>query len=205
MLIIGVTGGVGSGKSTILDEIKKLYNCRIIKTDEIANDIKKPGELCYNKLVFLLGESILLPDKEIDKNKMAELIFKNKHLLDEVNEILHPEVEKYIDRVIFEEKKNKNIDILFIEAALLIEVGYKDKFLDELWYVYSDEPSRKNRLKESRNYSDDKINEILSSQQTDEGFRYHSDFVIDNSKTVDYAVSQIKDRLKKISFMEKNI
>ena len=205
MLIIGVTGGVGSGKSTILDEIKKLYNCRIIKTDEIANDIKKPGELCYNKLVFLLGESILLPDKEIDKNKMAKLIFKNKSLLDEVNEILHPEVEKYIDRVIFEEKKNKNIDILFIEAALLIEVGYKDKFLDELWYVYADEPSRKNRLKESRNYSDDKINEILSSQQTDEGFRYHSDFVIDNSKTVDYAVSQIKDRLKKISFMEKNI
>lgn len=205
MLIIGVTGGVGSGKSTILDEIKKIYNCRIIKTDEIANDIKKLGELCYNKLVFLLGESILLPDKEIDKNKMAELIFKNKNLLDEVNEILHPEVEKYIDRVIFEEKKNKNIDILFIEAALLIEVGYKDKFLDELWYVYADEPSRKNRLKESRDYSDDKINEILSSQQTDEGFRYHSDFVIDNSKTVDYAVSQIKDRLKKISFMEKNI
>lgn len=205
MLIIGVTGGVGSGKSTILDEIKKLYNCRIIKTDEIANDIKKPGELCYNKLVFLLGESILLPDKEIDKNKMAKLIFKNKNLLDEVNEILHPEVEKYIDRVIFEEKKNKNIDILFIEAALLIEVGYKDKFLDELWYVYADEPSRKNRLKESRDYSDDKINEILSSQQTDEGFRHHSDFVIDNSKTVDYAVSQIKDRLKKISFMEKNI
>ncbi len=205
MLIIGVTGGVGSGKSTILDEIKKIYNCRIIKTDEIANDIKKPDELCYNKLVFLLGESILLPNKEIDKNKMAKLIFKNKNLLDEVNEILHPEVEKYIDRVIFEEKKNKNIDILFIEAALLIEVGYKDKFLDELWYVYADEPSRKNRLKESRDYSDDKINEILSSQQTDEGFRYHSDFVIDNSKTVDYAVSQIKDRLKKSSFMEKNI
>ena len=79
-----------------------------------------------------------------------------------------------------EEKERKKLDYLFIEAALLIENGY-DKIVDELWYIYADVEVRRQRLKASRGYSDEKIDDILKGQLSDEEFRKYADFVIDNS------------------------
>ena len=76
------------------------------------------------------------------------------------------------------------MDYLFIEAALLIENGY-DKIVDEMWYVYADEEVRRQRLKTTRGYSDSKIDDILKGQLSDEEFRQHADFVIDNSGDVE--------------------
>ena len=194
MKVIGITGGVGSGKSLILKYIKEHYNCEIIMADDLAKDLCKKGELCYKPLVKLLGKDVLGADGEIDKSVMAQKIFSDDNLRTGVNNIIHPGVKKFILKRIAYLRRKKTGDFLFIEAALLIEDGYKD-IVDELWYIYTDEAVRRNRLKESRGYSDEKIDNIMASQLSEEEFRLNSDFEIDNSGDSEVSFSKIRERL----------
>ena len=192
--IIGITGGVGAGKSAVLSYIEENYNARVIYSDNVANDIKKKGYPAYDELLSLLGDGILDDAGEIDKKKMAAAIFGNEKLLSSVNNILHPAVNTFIINIIDNEREKKELDFVFVEAALLIENGYKN-FVDELWYVYADEATRRKRLKESRHYSDDKIDKIFGSQLDDKTFRENADFVIDNSGTLEEATMQIDKKI----------
>ena len=194
MKVIGITGGVGSGKSLILNYIKDHYNCEIIMADDLAKDLCKKGELCYKPLVKLLGKDVLGADGEIDKSVMSQKIFSDDNLRTGVNGIIHPGVKKFILKRIANLRRKKTKDFLFIEAALLIEDGYKD-IVDELWYIYTDEAVRRNRLKESRGYSDEKIDNIMASQLSEEEFRLNSDFEIDNSGDSEVSFSKIRERL----------
>ena len=192
--IIGITGGVGAGKSAILDYIGESYNARVIFSDNVANDIKKKGYPAYDELIRILGKDILDEDGEIDKKKMAAAIFGDEKLLTAVNNILHPAVNTFIINIIDSEREKSELDFVFVEAALLIENGYK-RFVDELWYVYADEDTRRSRLKASRGYSDEKIDNIFDSQLDDKTFRENADFVIDNSGTLDDAKKQIDNKI----------
>ena len=192
--IIGVTGGVGAGKSTVLKYIGDNYNCKVVFSDDVANEIKMKGYPAYDELVRILGKDILGDDGEIDRGKMAAAIFNDAKKLEKVNKILHPAVNTFIINIIDEEKLKNRLDFVFVEAALLIENGYKD-IVDELWYVYADEATRRKRLKDSRGYSDEKIDGILGQQLNDETYRLNSDFVIDNSKDLDSAGEQINKKL----------
>ena len=192
--IIGITGGVGAGKSTILDYIADNYNAKVIFSDQVANDIKKKGYPAYDELVRILGEDILGSDGEIDKKKMAEAIFNDENLLQKVNNILHPAVNTYIINILDAEREKGVLDFVFVEAALLIENGYK-RIVDELWYVYADEDTRRARLKEFRGYSDEKISDIFASQLDEKTFRENADFVIDNSGSTKDATDQIDKKL----------
>lgn len=192
--IIGITGGVGAGKSTVLNYIQKKCKCRVIFSDNVANDIKLKGMPCYEPIVSLLSKNILGDDLEIDKKKMAAKIFSDDSLLQKVNNIIHPAVNEYIFGEIEKERKSNELDYLFVEAALLIENGY-DKIVDELWYIYASEEVRKQRLKASRNYSDEKINDIFKGQLKDEEFRKFADFVIDNSGDAKDTERQIDSKL----------
>ncbi len=192
--IIGVTGGVGAGKSEVLKYLDRHFNCKVIFSDQVANDIKKKGYPAYDELVDLLGKNILGADGEIDKTKMASAIFNNKDILESVNNILHPAVNTFIINIIDAEKEKGQLDFVFVEAALLIENGYK-RIVDELWYVYASEDVRRRRLKESRGYWDQKIDDIFRSQLDDKTFRENADFVIDNSGTIDEMAAQIDIKL----------
>ena len=194
MKVIGITGGVGSGKSLILKYIKEHYNCEIIMADDLAKDLCKKGELCYKPLVKLLGKDVLGADGEIDKSVMAQKIFSDDNLRTGVNNIIHPGVKKFILKRIAYLRRKKTGDFLFIEAALLIEDGYKD-IVDELWYIYTDEAVRRERLKSSRGYSDQKIDDIMASQLSEEEFRGNCDFEIDNSGDSEVSFSKIRERL----------
>lgn len=196
--IIGITGGVGAGKSTVLSYISENYNCRVIFSDDVANDIKKKGFPAYDQIVELLGREILGEDGEIDRAKMASAIFNNKNKLKSVNNILHPAVNTYIINIIEEEKSRGELDFVFVEAALLIENGY-DKIADELWYVYASEEARRQRLKSSRGYTDEKITDILGKQLDDATFRQHCQFVIDNSGSIESVAAQIDEKLEGFS------
>ena len=192
--VIGITGGIGAGKSTLLDYIAANYSARVIYSDQVANDIKKKGYPAYDELLALMGREILGDDLEIDKSKMAEAIFRNKTLLDKVNNVLHPAVNTFIINIIDEEKSRNELDFVIVEAALLIENGYKE-IVDELWYVFADEATRRARLKASRGYSDDRITNILKGQLGEEQFRANCDFEIDNSGTELFAFKQIDNKL----------
>lgn len=201
MRLIGITGGVGAGKSEVLSYIRKHYKCEIYLADEVAHLIKKKGERCYDRLVALLGEEVLEPSGEIDKKKMAAVIFASEELLEQVNAIVHPEVRFYLEDRIREARENPQIELLFIEAALLIEAGY-DEIVDEMWYIYADEEVRRARLKKNRGYSEEKIEQIISAQLSEEEFRAACDFVIDNSGTLSESYKQINEKLEAFTWLE---
>ena len=190
MKTIGITGGVGAGKSLVLNYLQNHYNARVYLADDIANDLKLPGQSCYDKIIELLGRNIIDSEGLIDKNKMAEMIFSHKELLDEVNRIIHPAVKEYVLSQIELERKKGEIDYFILEAALLIEEGY-DRILDELWYIHADTSVRSWRLKETRNYTRDKIDHIMASQLSETEFRKHCKVVINNNSDEEALYSQI--------------
>lgn len=201
MRLIGVTGGVGAGKSEVLNYIKKHYKCRIYLADEVAHLVKVKGEECYYELVSLLGEDILQEDGEINKSAMAAKIFADDALLEQVNEIVHPQVRIYLEKRIREAQEDVDTEIMFIEAALLIEAGYKE-LVDELWYIYADVEVRKKRLMSSRGYSEEKVHQIMEAQLSEEVFRKECDLVIDNSGTLADSYRQIRKKLKGFTWVD---
>ncbi|MBP3458736.1 MAG: dephospho-CoA kinase [Lachnospiraceae bacterium] len=194
MKTIGITGGIGAGKSLILNYIGSHYKAKIYMADNIANAMKEPGQSCYESIVDLLGHQVLDEDGRINKGKMAELIFADRELLKQVNEVIHPAVKKFVLTEIEKEKQKKEYDFFILEAALLIEEGY-DEILDELWYIRAEEEVRSNRLRQSRNYSDEKIRDIMKSQFSDEIFRKHCKVIIDNNHDPEETYKQIDEKL----------
>lgn len=195
MKIIGITGGIGAGKSEILAYIQNRYRARAILADQVANDIKKPQGRLYEPLVGLLGREVLADDKTIDKGKMARIIFGNQEKLAAVNALVHPAVKQYILDGIETERALCRLDWLFIEAALLIEEHY-ERIVDEMWYVYAPEDVRRERLKRNRGYSDEKITAIMARQSPETVFREKCQFVIDNSAGLEKAYEQINRRME---------
>ncbi len=183
MIKIGITGGVGSGKSLITNYIGDNYNARVYLADDIANKIKEPGEICYGPIIDLLGEDILNDDKTIDKKAMAAKIFADPELLKKVNGIIHPAVKTYVLNEIKRLEDDGFKGLFVLEAALLIEDNY-DEILDELWYVRVDEEIRIKRLMDSRGYSREKALSIMKKQLSDEEYRKHCKVVIDNSGSI---------------------
>lgn len=193
MRLIGITGGVGAGKSEILKYIGDHYKCRIYLADQVAHEVKEPGQPCYDKLTTLLGTEILEKDGTINKAAMAAKIFADRELLEKVNGLIHPAVRQYLlDRIA--EEAGKDTELFFIEAALLIESGYKE-VVDEMWYIYADTKVRCQRLAQSRGYSQEKIAQIMASQLSEEEFRASCDFVINNSGSLEESFRQIDSRL----------
>lgn len=114
MRTIGITGGVGSGKTAVLAYIKEHYNCQVLLADELAHKVREPGGSCYEVLTELLGKEVLAPDGKFDRRKMAEKIFGQTELLKQVNGIIHPMVRKEILLEIDRQKKEEKIDFLFV-------------------------------------------------------------------------------------------
>lgn len=191
MLVIGITGGVGAGKSSILKALEEHCNCKIVLADDVGNKVKEPGQKCYLQVVELLGKDILNDDLTINRMKMATKIFADAKMLEQVNEIIHPAVEEYILQEIENERKKQEIDVFFLEAALLIEAGYT-RYLDALWYIFSEKSVRIERLKASRGYSDEKIRQIMEQQMSDEEFRKYADVTLDNSNEFEKTFLQIQ-------------
>lgn len=201
MRFIGITGGIGAGKSEILKYIQKHYLCEIYLADEVAHEVKRKGTKCHQELVALLGEEILQEDGEIHKGRMAQKIFSEEHLLEQVNALIHPAVQEYLLERLRQAKATEAVELFFVEAALLIECGY-GKLVDEMWYIHADMEIRRRRLRESRGYTDEKIDQIMSTQLSEKVFRENSDFVIDNSGDLQDTYRQIDNRLEAFTWRE---
>lgn len=195
MKFIGITGGVGAGKSAILDYLKNKPDTKVMLADEIAHELMVPGTQCYDRLKAEFGtEDIYQKDGFFDRIKLAQVIFSDDEKRKKLNGIVHPAVRKYVIGQAAYERKEGKIKLLVLEAALLIEEHY-DEICDELWYIYTSEENRRIRLKKQRNYSDEKISEIFNSQLTDEIFRKACRVVIDNNGTIEAAAAQIEAAL----------
>lgn len=192
MKVIGLTGGIGSGKSLVANILKEKYSACLLNTDGIAKAQMEPGGASYQAIIDYFGTEILASDSTIDRAKLAAIIFEDKNKRLKINELTHPLV---LEEVMNEIKKNKEkgtIPYLIVETALMIEAGY-DFICDEVWYVYAPEEVRRNRLKKERNYSDEKIDSIFENQSKEEAFRMKFTKVIENVGDFQMLEQQVKE------------
>ncbi|MCD7865531.1 MAG: dephospho-CoA kinase [Clostridiales bacterium] len=200
MFFIGITGGVGAGKSAILNYMKENYRCRVMLADEIAHELMQPGSVCYDRLLLMFGmEDVWQPDGNFDNAKLASVLFSDSEKREALNRVVHPAVKMYVAEQYEYENEREQFDFLILEAALLIEEKY-DAICDELWYIYTSEENRRKRLKQNRGYSDEKIDRMFASQMSEETFRTHCAEEIDNNGTPEQAFRQIDLILEKKCF-----
>lgn len=191
MRIIGITGGIGAGKSSVLELLEKNFNAFIIKADDVAKGTMEIGNAGYNKVLEIFGDEILDSVGAINRTKLAEIVFNNHQKLIVLNSIIHPLVKKLITEQIGQLKCEEKYDYVFIEAALLIESHY-DIICDELWYIYTPDEIRIQRLKASRGYDDQKIKDIFANQLQPEMFKKHCKVIIENDKSLEDTLEQLK-------------
>lgn len=195
MKFIGITGGVGAGKSTILAYLRKNYRVRTLVADEVAHEIMEPGYDCYVRLQKEFSqEKIWLHNGRFNRQRLADIIFADEEKRERLNSIVHPAVKEYILKEVEKERRSGSTDYVVLEAALLIEDGY-GQICDELWYVYVTEENRRTRLIETRGYSDEKIEQIFQAQLSEREYRRHCQVVIDNNGPIAQVYLQLAQLL----------
>lgn len=194
-MVIGITGGIGSGKSLVTSLLQTQFGAAVIDSDSLGHEVMEIGTNAYNKIVDLFGMDVLNRDNSLDRKKLGNQVFGNETLLLKLNNIIHPEVEKLVDKKIAEFIK-KNYKYIALETALLIKVGYNRK-CDKVWYVYADREIRLKRLYENRGLEATKANKIIESQNSEDEFRKIADEVIDNSGSKALTLIQIKTILER--------
>ncbi|MBQ6469524.1 MAG: dephospho-CoA kinase [Lachnospiraceae bacterium] len=191
-MIIGVTGGVGAGKSEVLRFLHDEFHAVILEMDAIGKKLMEPGEACYDRICDLFGNEAVKEDGTLDRPYIANIVFHEPDKLEALNSIVHPAVREYCDCVI-RETQNQEKALIILESAILLDAGY-DTVCDEVWYIYTDEKTRARRLRISRGYSDERIRAVMSSQKSEEFFREHADFVLENSGSLEEMKQQIRER-----------
>lgn len=193
-MVIGITGGIGSGKSVVTSLLRDKFGAAVIDTDTIGHEVMEIGKSAYKKVVKAFGYKVLAEDGSINRKKLGNLVFENKELLSKLNSIIHPAVEMEVDKRIDEFIK-KNYKYIALETALLIKVGYNIK-CDKIWFVYADKDVRLKRLYDYRGMDREKAIKIFESQSSEEEFREIADDVIDNSGSEPETEIQIKNILE---------
>lgn len=193
MKVLGITGGVGSGKSEVLNYLREAYGAVVCQMDETAKRLQEKGTGCFRKITEAFGADIVGADGELDRKKLGERVFSDPEQLRLLNSIVHPEVLLCVSADIGRHAK-AGTPLYVVEAALLPDVG--GELCDEIWYIYASEEVRRERLKASRHYSDEKITDMIASQPPEETFRRACTAVIDNSGPFENTERQIGERLR---------
>lgn len=202
--VIGVTGGVGSGKSVVMELLEKEFGAGVILADLVAHDLMEPGAVSYRQIVAEFGTEILDGERRIDRPALSRIVFGHPEQLQRLNAITHPNVKQEILSRIARFREEGNVSVIALEAALLIESGYEE-ILDELWYVYVSEEIRIRRLMEGRRYTEEKSRSIMAQQLGEEAFRSHCSRIIDNNGDVESLREQLvkifcEEGLRAVSF-----
>ncbi len=186
--IIGVTGGVGAGKSTVLEVLRTEYKARILLADTIAHELMEPGSKGLLEVTKALGTSFIGADGAVDRNALAALLFQDPKARKIVDGLIHPMVWEEIKR----RAKTAKERLVIIEAAVF-ETAPEGLF-DEIWYIYASRENRILRLMENRGYSREKCEAIIAGQASEEQYRQLADRIIDNNK----GREEIKKQLEEI-------
>ena len=196
-MIIGITGSIGSGKTTVANIFGK-HGFKIINADEIAHNLIQKNSASYKKLRNFFGDGILDRNKSIDKKKLGDIAFSDKIKLKKLNSIMHPTIIKQINSQKNSLKENFFENII-IDAPLLLETGAK-KLVDKVVVVKT---GRENIIKMlKKRYSIEKIENILNSQMpVEEKIRY-ADFVIENDKDLNHLKEEVEKILTKLGLVE---
>ncbi|HOQ08988.1 MAG TPA: dephospho-CoA kinase [Syntrophomonadaceae bacterium] len=188
MKIIGLTGGIASGKSTVARTLREL-GATVIDADEIAHSVIEPGKPAWEDIVKKFGSHILKPDQTIDREKLGAIVFNDPELLQELNQITHPRVAEQLKHIITTMRIEQSHAILFLEVPLLYET-HLERICDEVWVVWVDEETQIQRLMKRDNLSrEDAIKRIDAQMSLDEKAR-RADVVIDNRSSLEETIAK---------------
>ncbi len=197
MMIIGLTGGIASGKSTVAKMLVE-KGAHLLDADKLAREAVEPDQPAWRDLVNWLGESILLPDRSIDRVKLANLVFNDKRKMEKLNKIVHPWVGS---RFIARSEKIKKEDphaILVYDIPLLIEAGMQ-KMVDHILLVYVPREVQVARLQQRDGLSPGEAELRLKAQMPLEEKRKQAHTVIDNSGPLASTARQVDQFWQKIN------
>ncbi|MBU2536517.1 MAG: dephospho-CoA kinase [Chloroflexota bacterium] len=188
MKIIGLTGGFGSGKSTISQFLGEL-GAVIIDADKVGHEVSKPGTEAWQKVVGTFGQGIISTDGTIDRRKLGKIVFRNPDARARLNHIMHPRILERVKAMI-EEYERGSADIVVIEAPLLLEARWKP-MVDEVWVASAPQATIIRRLREQKGMPEDQSLARIRAQLTDEERTSQADVVIYTDCTLD----ELKDRV----------
>lgn len=189
MVIIGLTGNIASGKSTVSRRLKML-GAKVIDADQTAREVVRPGEPALNEIVEHFGPGVLDNRGELDRKKMGSIIFSDPGARKKLNEITHPRIKEAIYREIERTAIEGGYNIVVIEAPLLIEVQlHRD--VDEVWMVKIDQEEQIKRLAERDKLSREEALQRIKAQMPQEEKIKHAHRVIDNSGSNEETIRQI--------------
>ncbi|MDN5331376.1 MAG: dephospho-CoA kinase [Tepidanaerobacteraceae bacterium] len=196
MKVIGLTGGIASGKSTVSRMLRQ-KGAYIIDADEIAREIVKPGKPAWEDIVRYFGKEILDESGNIRRKKLAKIVFSDEKKLNLLNRITHPRIVEEIKREI-EACRRRNEKIVIIDAALLLEIGL-DVLVDEVWVVAVDEKTQIDRLikRESSISYAEAMERIRAQMPLEEKLKFATR-IIDNSGDIENTQKQVDEIWREI-------
>lgn len=187
MLIIGLTGGIASGKSTVSTLLTKL-GAYIIDADKIAREIVVPHEPAYNDIVSEFSPAVLDADGNINRRLLGEIVFNNPQAKQRLDQITHPRIKERIQELLDQAPKSCNTVVL--DVPLLIETGWVD-MVDVVWLVYVNRTTQIARLVNRDNLTFNQANARIASQMSlDEKIEY-ADLVLDNNNGIEQLQAQV--------------
>ena len=196
-MIIGLTGGIASGKSTVAKMLEE-KGAHLLDADKLAREAVEPDQPAWQAIVDWLGQSILLPDRNIDREKLANLVFKDEKKLEKLNKIVHPWVGKQFIELSREIKTEHPDAIMVYDIPLLIEAGMQ-KTVDHILLVYVPRETQIARLQQRDGLSRRDAELRLKSQKPLEDKRKHANTVIDNSGSIEQTARQVDQFWQRIN------
>ncbi len=191
-MLIGLTGGIGSGKSTVSKYLSE-HGCTIVDADQIARLVVEPGSEALEEIKKVFGAKFLTPDGRLDRKKLGRLVFANKKMLAKLEAILNSKINGEIWRQIQE----ADTDIVVLDAATLIEAGY-DENVERLWIVDADDEVRIKRVMERDGMTREDVINRMNNQMSREKRLDRECTVIDNSGTVEETYENVRKELEKL-------
>lgn len=196
MVKIGITGGVGCGKSEVLRYIREHYPVRTLMMDDFARSMMEPGGETYPVYISLFGNDIVRKDGSLDRKRIGRIVFSDPDRLAALNHAVQPVIRRRFLKEM-EAAEKAGVPVIFVEAALLVEQHYAE-IMDEVWYIYADARERRRRLQLSRGYPDEKISDMMARQMSEADFRRHADVVLDNSGSFEETARRIDEEMRRL-------
>jgi dephospho-CoA kinase len=190
MLLVGLTGNIGSGKSTVARMLSE-RGATIIDADVLARRAVELGTPAYTKIVARWGKAVLSPDGHLDRAALRRVVFADQAQLEELNEIVHPEVERLRDHLV-EQARARGDRIVVCDIPLLFEKGMADRF-DRILLVDAPRPIRLERLLHDRGLQTTEAMEIIAAQMPAELKRARADFIVENGGTLTQLERRVQD------------
>lgn len=192
--IIGITGGIASGKSTVVAEIKK-HGYQVIDADQVVHELQAKGGKLYQALCNWLGTDILQENGELDRKKLGQLIFSSKDMLEKSSHLQNGIIREELARR--RDELAKTQDVFFMDIPLLIEHDYMEWF-DDIWLVHLDEKTQLERLVMRNHFSKEEAKKRMASQMSTEAKKPYADKLLDNSGDLTELKAQIHQLLQEL-------